>query len=200
MQMNSSALRVTWRRVLTLAFGIAGATHLVMAQTRTVTIDVMTSPISYLDPQQPGSAYRLCVAKGESVLWQAVTAKPNNGRYSAMVFFPNGTPFADTAGRPITRIVWSERTSTDRQAAVVEKSGSYEYYVAVYDEDHQKTYADDPKIIVGSGGVDAEINTAIENLKQASAQLSRDPQLQGKADQIEAIQKELQHILAELKK
>lgn len=201
MQMNPSPVRATLRRLLIVAFGITAGTDLAAGQIHTVTIDVTTSQISYSDSQNPGlSAYRLGVEEGESVVWQVVTAKPTNGHYSAMVFFPRGTPFADASGRPIISRVWSDRTPKSPQASVVEQFGTYEYYVAVYDEDHAKTFVEDPKIIVGNGNYSAKINVAIENLKEANTELSRDPKLREQAERIEAIKKELQHILAEMGK
>lgn len=156
MQMNSKILRITWRGLLTLVFSIVVGTGLANGQvscpdnanSHTVTIDVSKYPVSYSDPSQSVSAYRLCVKNNDSVVWrQDVTIR----HYSAMIFFSGGTPFADKDGRPVTSIVWSDRKSTSPVATVTEESGTYEYHVAVYDEDNNKTYTDDPKIIVGSG-------------------------------------------------
>jgi hypothetical protein len=204
MQMNSKSLRITSMRFLTLAFSMAaGASFAVGQSSHTVTIDVTTSLMSYSESingvGQPGSAYRLYAENGDSVLWKAKT--PGNAHYSAMIFFPKETPFADkTSGRPITSLVWSDRVPNSPEGYVVEQSGTYKYYVAVYDEDHQKPYSDDPKIIVGNGNMEAtaQIRSAIDDLKQAYTELSRKPKLQEQANRIEAIKNELQHILDEI--
>jgi hypothetical protein len=205
MRMNSFALRVTGRRLLAMAFIIAVGTPLAIgADSHVVTIDVTKSPITYSDTKngalQSGSAYRLSVGNKDSVVWKAVT--PENAPYSAMIFFPNGTPFADNSGRPVVTIVWSDRITTSPEADIVEQSGTYEFYVAVYDELHKTSYTEDPKIIVGGGGTEADvkISSAVDDLQQAHDQLSRNPKLRGQSEQLEAIKKELQHILAELER
>ena len=53
-------------------------------------------------------------------------------------------------------IVWSAKDVNSPIATVVEQSGSYEYYVAAYDVDKGMSYTDDPKIIVGNGGIETD--------------------------------------------
>ena len=61
-----------------------------------------------------------------------------------------------------------------------------------------------PRIIVGSGNmrVDAQIRSAIDDLKQANTQLSGipNPKLEEQSKRIEAIKNKLQHILDEIKR
>lgn len=97
--------------------------------------------------------FSLVVYANETVVWKAKTLGTKN---VVAIFFPNGTPFADQNGRPMPIIVWSAKDVNSPTATVVEQSGSYDYSVAAYDEDKGKSYTDDPKIIVGNGGIETD--------------------------------------------
>ena len=77
-------------------------------------------------------------------------------------------------------------------------SGTYKYYAAVFDDKNQETYTDDPKIIVGGGveDVQAEIGSALNDLKRAEEKLSSKHKLQ---EQVKSVEHKLEHILGELK-
>jgi plastocyanin len=162
-----------------------------------VTIDVTRSPISYSYPSLtvPQPAYRLKVKTGDTVTW---TAKSPGPKHCVSIVFKKDTPLIDRNGRPIYTLLWSERIETPKGPQVTvdpDAAGIYEYSVAVLDEGTQVSYTDDPKIIVGSGGLDgeAQLTLAKEALKDA-AQL--EPARRG---EIENIEKQVEHVLSELK-
>jgi hypothetical protein len=175
MQTNFNILPVFQRQIPTLVLSLLAATSLAIGQTsHTVTIKFVTSTASYSDtystnggpPKTNPKAYRLPVAMNDTVVWKATTPGAKN---AVAIFFPNGTPFADSDGRPVSMIVWSERGGNSPQLTVVEASGTYEYHVVVYDEDNKTSYTDDPKIIVGSGYFEADVEIALAAVKRALA-------------------------------
>ncbi|HWY52988.1 MAG TPA: hypothetical protein VNZ03_00890 [Terriglobales bacterium] len=199
MQTNFSILPVFQRQVLMLVLCISAATSLAIGQTsHTVTINVITSKPSYSDTSTPRGkppstnpkAYRLAVDMNDTVVWKATTPGAKN---AAAIFFPNGTPFGDPNGRPVSMIVWSERDGTSPPTTVVEESGTYEYHVVVYDEDNKITYTDDPKIIVGTGNIEAEANIALAAVKRAGASSPTDAENK----LIESIEDKLRQLLEE---
>jgi hypothetical protein len=117
----------------------------------TVTIDAAAIPISYKIVDSSGkvhNAYRLRVKPNDKVSWQM---KPGSAQH-ATVLFIRDTPLVDVnnSNNPLFAV--------DSLNAVVgsvepDASGIYEYYVAVFDPATNKTYTDDPKIIVGSGNI-----------------------------------------------
>lgn len=150
------------RQFLALVFSLLAATSVAFGQSNShaVTIDFTQSPISYSDAYSHNggttpnpTAFRLVVYANETVVWKAKTLGTKN---VVAIFFPNGTPFADQNGRPMPIIVWSAKDVNSPTATVVEQSGSYDYSVAAYDEDKGKSYTDDPKIIVGNGGIETD--------------------------------------------
>jgi hypothetical protein len=159
---NFKPLLAFQRQSLALVFSLLAATSVAFGQpnSHAVTIDFTQSPISYSDAYSHNgvvtpnpTAYRLVVYANETVVWKAKTSGTKN---VVAIFFPNGTPFADQNGRPLPIIVWSAKDVNSPTATVVEQSGSYEYSVAAYDEDKGKSYTDDPKIIVGNGGIETD--------------------------------------------
>jgi len=160
-----------------------------------VTIDITTAPISY--SVSGHNAYRLKVKAGDSVKWQA---KTTSAKHRVTILFLKDTPFSDGSKKPLYAFHGSE---VDESGSGIggtiddDASGTYEYYVAVFDDKTNLTYTDDPKIIVGSGNdAAAEITLALDDLKRADAQLSSKPKLQ---KQIESIEHELEHLIDELK-
>ena len=112
-----------------------------------MTFDVTTNPISYSASKngvpKSGSAYRLYVRNGDSVVWKVTTS--NKDRYSAMTFFPTTPRYEPTSGRPTNSIVGSDRATTSPVSKVDAQLSTYEYHVAVNDEVQGKTYSDDPE-------------------------------------------------------
>jgi hypothetical protein len=180
MQTNFNILPVFERQILTLVLSILAATSPATGQTsHTITINVTAPTASYSDtysknggpPTTNPKAYRLPVAMNDTVVWKATTHGAKN---AVAVFFPNGTPFADSNGRPVSMIVWSERDGNSPQTTVVEVSGTYEYHVVVYDEDNKMPYIDDPKIIVGSGYIESDVEIALAAVRRAGASSPND--------------------------
>jgi|SRR5450631_893177 len=162
MHKNFKPFLAIQRQFLALVFSLLAATSVTFGQpnSHAVTIDFTQFPISYSDAYSHNGvttpnpkAYRLVVYANETVVWKAKTPGTKN---VVAIFFPNGTPFADQNGRPMPIIVWPAKDVNSPTATVVEQSGSYEYYVAAYDEDKGMSYTDDPKIIVGNGGIETD--------------------------------------------
>ena len=129
MQPNFNVITVFQRQILTLMLSTLAATSLAIGQTsHAVTINFTTSTASYSDthstnggpPATNSKAYRLPVAMNDTVVWKATI---HGAKHVVAVFFPNGTPFADSNGRPVSMIVWSERDGNSPQMTVVEESG-----------------------------------------------------------------------------
>jgi plastocyanin len=201
MQRNLDIPPVFQRQIFTLMLSILAATSLATGQTsHAVTINFTTSPASYSDnsstngvPSTPNpKAYRLPVDVGDTVVWKATTHGAKN---AVAVFFPNGTPFADQNGRPVSMIVWSERDVNSPPVTVVEDSGTYEYQVAAYDEDNKVPYTDDPKIIVGSGNLESDVAIAMAAVKRAGASSPNDSEKK----LIESIEEKLVQLRNEVK-
>ena len=76
------------------------------------------------------------------------------------------------------------------------KGRSFRYAVAVFDDATNETYSDDPKIIVGTGLVDAkeELASALEEVKEAEVALSG-----RQREQAKSIENQLEHLIADLK-
>lgn len=207
---NSDTSNVCRRRFLALAGSVAAASAFAAgkdaestpplpppATPYDVTIDVTTNPISYSykilsGPPQP--AYRLKVKEGDTVTW---TVKSPGPRHCAAIVFKKDTPLIDRNGRPMYTVLWSERVETPKGPQVIidpDATGLYEYSVAILDEGTQVNYTDDPKIIVGSGGLSGEAQLALakEALRDA-AQLEP-----SRRREIENIEKQVEHVIDEL--
>jgi hypothetical protein len=91
------------------------------------------------------AAYHLYLDKDDTVQWQVTNGNTPKGAVHLAVLFLGSAPpkslyaYHGTDMKPTTVLTMSTDNVT------------YEYYVAVFDEDRGKTYFDDPKIIVGSG-------------------------------------------------
>jgi plastocyanin len=160
-----------------------------------VTIDITAAPISY--SASGHNAYRLKAKNGDIVKWQA---KTSSTKHRVTILFLKDTPFSDGSKKPLYAFHGSEADEAGNGIGGTiddDASGTYEYYVAVFDDKTNLTYTDDPKIIVGSGNdAGAEISLAVDDLKRAGAQLSSKPKLQKK---IESIEDELVRLGGELK-
>jgi hypothetical protein len=201
MQTNFSILPVFQRQILTLLLSILAATSLAIGQTShavTIKFSTSTTTPSYSDtysknggpPTTNPKAYRLPVAMNDTVVWKATTPGAKN---AVALFFPNGTPLADSNGRPVSMIVWSERDGNSPQTTVVEASGSYEYHVVVYDEDNKMPYTDDPRIIVGGGYIQSDVEIALAAVKRAGASSPTGTERK----LIESIEEKLEQLLEE---
>jgi hypothetical protein len=152
-----------------------------------VTINVTTDPISYsAQDAQTNSvpANPLKVRPGDSVTWTVTTTSAHP--YRATVLFPNNTPFWDAHYNiPVYAF---EGASMAIGGTTGSTSGRYEYCVAVFDDNTHQTYADDPKIIVGSGQQDAKAEI-----------VDAEGELREVRNKIESIEKQLQKAIQELK-
>lgn len=155
---DSHVLWLRWSRVAVVALGCMVAASLAFGQhsaSHSVSVDVTKKPIYYKD-ENGNSAYRLPVGSKDTVVWSIA---PQSGiTYTAMaIVFPDGTPFADADGRPLPILTWSDKDGKSQKATVVVSSGEYEYCVFAYDQTNKIIYADDPKIIVGNGGLESDV-------------------------------------------
>jgi hypothetical protein len=209
MYWHSHVPRLGWSRVAATALGCIAAATLGLGQnsappptSHTITVDVTKTPILYTDTFSNGGApktqpaYRLEVNTNDTIAWKIITS---GGMHAAAIVFPNGTPAADANGRSVPLMAWSERDGGSPQLTIVEAAGTYEYEVVVYDETNKTRYIDDPRIIVGNGGIETEwkkISAALGDLREATTELSGMPKQQ---KQVESIEQELEKKAAELK-
>lgn len=93
----------------------------------------------------------------DTVSWTATTSGRANQEHSVGIFFPDDTSFVDSNSRPVYAFVWSDRDEASPPVAAVDPDaplGScYKYVVAAFDSLKSKTYIDDPKVIIGTGGL-----------------------------------------------
>jgi hypothetical protein len=161
----------------------------------TVIIDAGAIPISYKRVDSSGkvhNAYRLNVKPNDKVSWQM---KPGSTQH-ATVLFIRDTPLVDASNNN------NPLYAVDSLNAVVgsvepDASGIYEYYVAVFDPATNKTYTDDPKIIVGSGN----IIVAVELEPALSRILGEVKELKPSSDQrkrVESIEDNLETLIKKL--
>jgi hypothetical protein len=159
-----------------------------------VTIDARTTPFTYTTsvPMAATPAYHLHVASANStVSFTVITSGAN--QHSAAIFFPNDTPLVDKNGRPMQAFVWSQ---TEESAPAMlpmdpDASGQYEYRIVVFDKVAGTTTSEDPKFIVGGGGI--ELTEIIEKLNEIKKEHP------GEDKTIESIKTELQQLFIELK-
>jgi plastocyanin len=167
--------------------------------TNPVTIDVTTTPISYTLPgTPPQNAYRVKVQGGDKVTWKVKTSGAN---HRVAILFLKDSPFVDSNQNPVYAF---EGSQTDEGGSGIggnamidtNASGTYEYYVAVFDDVTHRSVSDDPKIIVGSGNLDAkaELIEAAGELKQAA--LSSPP---AQREKIRSIENKLEELIEDLK-
>ena len=208
MALNADSSNVNRRRFLVVS-GAAAASSLALGSSLgstqalatapvdpLVTIDITKSPISYT--VSGNNAYRLAVKGGDTVNWKATTTGP---KHHLAILFVKETPFSLNK-QPVYAFHGSE---IDEAGAGIggsidaNASGTYEYYVAVFDSATNLTYTDDPKIMVGSGNltVDAELKELIllhSELEDVAAR--SDPTLRKK---IESIDEKLEKLIDKLK-
>jgi plastocyanin len=203
MPRNSNASNVSRRQFLAVASSVAAVSSLAVAKASSleppspedpsVVIDITTSPISYSVAGH--HAYRLNADPGDRVTWTAKTTGP---KHHLAILFLKETPLVDASNRPMYAVHGSEIDEAGSGIGGTidnDALGTYEYYVAVFDNATNLTYTDDPKIIVGTGNAEAQINLARGDLKRAEAQLSSKPKQQ---KQIESIEHELEHLVNDL--
>jgi hypothetical protein len=169
-----------------------------------MTIDVSQSPIVYscVDPVTgvKAPAYRLTIptGAGNTVTWNITSSGPTQ-KHCSGIFFPNDTPFVDLTGRPVYGFVWSEREEAANQVTLnvdAAASGTYEYRIVVRDIASGTTYSEDPKIIVGTGGIELITELRAIKAKLEEEAKSTPPEVQKK---LEPIEKELGKVIDELK-
>lgn len=206
MPRNSNASNVSRRQFLAVASSVAAVSSLAIAKASSlappppddpsvypVIIDVTTNPISYSVAGH--HAYRLNPDRGDRVTWTAKTTGP---KHHLAILFLKETPLVDANNRLLYAVHGSEIEEAGGGIGGTidnDASGTYEYYVAVFDNATNLTYTDDPKIIVGTGNAEAEITLALGDLKRAEAKLSSKPKQQ---KQIESIEHELEHLVNDL--
>jgi len=164
-----------------------------------ITIDVTTVPISYTykdERGKPQSAYRLPVAKKDTISWRVNIEHSNP--HCLTIFFASQTPLADARnGRPLLTLLGTEKEGTAGEVKGLidaDAPGTFEYSVVVFDRKTRKRYTDDPRIIVGTGGITtaAQIREVVRELKGIERS---DPALTKKIDFIE---KRLEKVIDEL--
>lgn len=173
MTINSDDSNVSRRSFLVGAGTVAAASSLAVAGVPSnvqaapagtsfhyvLTIDVSKSPkspISYTYRDSSGktqNGYKLPVFPGDSVSFIAVSN--GNNRHFAAVVFLSGTPLDDSTGRPVNALIWQESDEANPSVMTVDADalGSYEYRVVVFDKENGAGYTEDPKIMVGTGGL-----------------------------------------------
>ena len=122
----------------------------------TVTIDVTKNPIAYGAVDNHGNStngYKLHVFPNDSVSFKAVSSGKN--RHFAAIVFLAGSPLDDSTGRPVNALIWQESDEANPSVLNVDADalGSYEYRVVVFDKENGAGYTEDPKIMVGTGGL-----------------------------------------------
>jgi hypothetical protein len=170
MTINSDDSNVSRRSFLVGAGTVAAASSFAVAgvpvegkaapaatPTYTLTIDVTKNPIAYGAVDNHGNStngYKLRVFPGDSVSFKAVSSGKN--RHFAAIVFLADTPFTDSVtGRPVNALIWSEGDEANPSVLNVDADalGNYEYRVVVFDKESGAGYTEDPKIIVGTGGL-----------------------------------------------
>jgi hypothetical protein len=209
MSTDSDASSVSRRQFLAVASGVAAAGSISVGKVLAsppaptpppppadypVTVDVTKNPISYT--ANGHNAYRLRPKVGKTITW---AAKTSGAQHRLTVLFVKETPLIDANNNPLYAV-----HSSDSDPGVVgtidpDASGTYEYYVAVFDDVTHSTYTDDPKIIVGSGNIvtpaelEPELNEVLGKVKELTS---------SRADQrkkVEAIEDKLEALIKELK-
>lgn len=145
-----------------------------------MTFDVTQTPMQCtISPPQTGANCVLGVYGDDVVHWKA---KTSGQKHHLAVLFISETPFRDSSGNDVWAFHGSdsdEGNGIGRNAQI--KSGltpgqTFEFMVAVWDEDNLKTYTSDPTIIIGKGG--SSLATAIAQLSAADRLLQKAAALQ----------------------
>jgi len=207
MSTDSDASSVSRRQFLAVASGAAASSISVgkaLASpppptppvSYTVTIDVSTTPISYTVVDSSGAvhnAYRLRVKSNDKVSWKMKSGGAQHGT----VLFIRDTPLVDANNNnnPLFAV-----DTLNAVVGLVDQgaSGIYEYYVAVFDPTTNKTYTDDPKIIVGSGNivVAAEIEPVLNTVLGEVKELK--PSSSDQRRRVESIEDNLEKLIKQL--
>ena len=208
MSTDSDASSVSRRQFLAVASGAAAAGSISVGKVLaspppptapfnyTVTIDVSTTPISYTVVDSSGAvhnAYRLRVKSNDKVSWKMKSGGAQHGT----VLFIRDTPLVDANNN--NNPLFAVDTSNPVVGLVDQgASGIYEYYVAVFDPTTNKTYTDDPKIIVGSGDIvvaaelEPILNTVLGEVKELK------PSSSDQRRRVESIEDNLERIIKKL--
>jgi hypothetical protein len=216
MSRNSDVSNVSRREFLAVAGGVAATGYLTIGKDSTLaqapcpgtvtshpvtmTPDPAKKTIKYTTPPS-NDASTLCVNPQDTVTW---AAKTSGRKHQSVIMFSPNTPFVDkTSGEMVYSFYGSESDEPIGGNVIVSPyaSGDYKYNVLIFDQMNNKTYPDDPKIIVGGSGpaATAELSAALLELKKAKALLSRKPNTEKQAEHIESIVNELAMIRKELK-
>jgi hypothetical protein len=207
MSTDSDASSVSRRQFLAVASGAAASSISVGKAlatpppptppvSYTVTIDVSTTPISYTVVDSSGAvhnAYRLRVKSNDKVSWKMKSGGAQHGT----VLFIRDTPLVDANNNnnPLFAV-----DTLNAVVGLVDQgaSGIYEYYVAVFDPTTNKTYTDDPKIIVGSGNivVAAEIEPVLNTVLGEVKELK--PSSSDQRRRVESIEDNLEKLIKQL--
>jgi hypothetical protein len=141
----------------------------------------------------------LTIDEGKTVTW---AVNPKVKHYHLTILFKHKkAPLADGSGKPLNAVQGSEQDQgtlkVGGKVAPGTKGHGYNYAVAVFDDDANESYSDDPKIIVGKGvdlAID-ELTVARDEVKEAEQALSDRPRQLEKAQSIET---DLNHLIGEL--
>lgn len=138
-----------------------------------VTIDTTKGSFDYYYVDAQGNQHEcrnLNVTARDTVSFTAKT--PGNKPHCAAICFLGQTPFIDQNGIAIYALLWSEQDETNPQELTVEGAlASYEYRVVVFDRGTGKGKTDDPKVIIGTGGLGLrlkELELIEEEIKKIS--------------------------------
>jgi hypothetical protein len=207
MSTDSDTSSVSRRQFLAVASGAAAAGSISVGKvlasppptppfSYTVTIDASTTPISYTVVDSSGAvhnAYRLRVKSNDKVSWKMKSGGAQHGT----VLFIRDTPLVDANNNnnPLFAV-----DTSNAVVGLVDQgaSGIYEYYVAVFDPTTNKTYTDDPKIIVGSGNIvvaaelEPILNTVLGEVKELK------PSSSDQRRRVESIEDNLEKLIKQL--
>jgi len=224
MSKNTEVSNVSRRLFLTVAGGAAAANSFAVGEAVSsavnplpsnptnylVTIDVSTNPISYSYTDGSGKhrANRLTVSGNDTIAWNVTTPPYSAGRpkYHITILCVKETPLVDKKhnNNPLFEIHGSEieaNAGTVMANIDTDASGSYEYYVAVTDDNTGQTYTDDPKIIVGGKGT-YEQGELIKNANHLIAEAHKLEDAAGSnrglKEKIQSIEKDLEEVVQKL--
>jgi hypothetical protein len=117
----------------------------------------------------------------DEITWRCDTGP--GPKHRVAIVFTKTTPFVDNYGA-VYAFQWSEKDDANGGfgGGKALTQGTHEYCVAVFDDAKHRTFADDPKIIVGgSGDVKAEIREAKNELKAVMEKIESVENLLSKA-------------------
>jgi hypothetical protein len=139
-----------------------------------------TLPCRFETTDPPQSAETLRVCPGDSVLWKATTKAMKNQMY-----VHHDDPIFDKNGRT-NQDFYASDGKTDGGVIKSDASlkGPHKYRLAVIDTATNRAYPDDPKIIIGTGFPEEQVNTIVKKAKALRDQLKCDPAAMKLADDI----------------